>query len=41
MEGMNNKQLNEYIELIARLVEAKAETSAEAVEIIRSCKVEA
>nr|DAU26001.1 MAG TPA: UPF0335 protein [Caudoviricetes sp.] len=39
MNGMSNKQLNEYIEMIARLVEEKFEDSAEIVEVIRSCKV--
>lgn len=39
MDGMNTEQLNQYIELIARLVEATAKDAADAVRIVRECKV--
>lgn len=46
MDEMNNAELevlkdNKKLDIIADLVEAKAKTVAEAVEIIRNCKVEA
>ena len=37
--GMTNAQLNGYLELIAKLVEAKAATPEEAAKIIREAKV--
>ena len=37
-EGMTNAQFNEYLETLAKLVESKAETVKEAVEIIRDAK---
>lgn len=36
---MNNLQLDEFLELIAKLVEAKAKDVAEAAKIIRDAKV--
>ena len=36
---MTNAQLNGYLELIAKLVEARALTPEQAAEIIRSAKV--
>lgn len=45
MEDMNNAEIeiirdNKKLDILADLVEAKAQTVAEAVEIIRSCKLE-
>lgn len=37
-EGMTNAQLNEYLETLAKLVESKAKTVAEAAQIIRDAK---
>lgn len=37
-EGMSNAQLNAFLETLANLVEAKALTVAEAVELIRQAK---
>ena len=41
MDKMTTAELNEYIESIAEIVELKATTVAEAVEIIRNKKVKA
>ena len=41
MDEMTTAELNEYIESIAEIVELKATTIAEAVDIIRSKKVKA
>lgn len=38
--GMNNAQLREFLELIAKLIEAKALTPAEAAKIVREAKPE-
>lgn len=37
--GMTNQQLDEYIEMIAQLIEANAKTIEEAAEIVRSAKI--
>lgn len=37
--GMTNQQLNAFLENLAKLVENKASTAAEAAEIIREAKV--
>ena len=39
MDGMNTQQVNQYIELIAGLVEATAKNGAEAARIVRECKM--
>ena len=41
MDEMTTAELNEYIESIAEIVELKAKTITEAVDIIRSKKVKA
>lgn len=41
VEGMNNAQLNSFLEQIAKLIEAKAETISEAAEIVRNAKTTA
>lgn len=38
MKGMTNKELSIFLELLARLVEAKASTPNEAAAIIREAK---
>ena len=37
-EGMSNDQLNSLLETIAKLIEAKATTPAEAAELVRAAK---
>ena len=37
-ESMTNQQLNEYLEMLAKLVESKAKTVEEAAQIIREAK---
>ena len=39
IKGMTNAQLNGYLELIAKLIEAKAITLEEAAKIVREAKV--
>lgn len=39
IKGMTNAQLNGYLELIAKLIEAKAITLEEAANIVREAKV--
>lgn len=39
-EGMTNNQLNAFLETLAKLVESKAKTVEEAVELIRKAKTE-
>lgn len=36
--GMTNAEFNAFLETLAKLVESKAQTIAEAVEIIRNAK---
>lgn len=36
--GMTNAELNAFLEVLAKLVESKAETIEEAVELIREAK---
>ena len=36
---MTNKQLNQYLEMIAKMVEEKAKTPKEAAEIVRDAKI--
>ncbi len=36
--GMTNAQLNAFLEQLAKLIESKAETVAEAAEIVRQAK---
>lgn len=38
-EGMTNAELNSFLEQIAKLIEAKAQTPQEAAEIVRDAKV--
>lgn len=40
IKGMTNAQLNGYLELIAKLIEAKAITLEEAAKIVREAKVQ-
>lgn len=37
-EEMNNQQLNQFLEQIAKLIEAKAKTPQEAAKIVREAK---
>ena len=39
MDGMTTQQVNQYIELIASLVETTAKDVADAVRIVRECKM--
>lgn len=39
-EGMTNKQLDAYLETLAKLIESKAKTVEEAAQIIREAKTE-
>lgn len=38
MEGMTNAEFNAFLETLAQLIEAKAETPEEAAEIVRKSK---
>ena len=41
MDRMTTSELNQYLENIAKLIEATAETPAEAAKIVRDSKVKA
>ena len=38
-EGMTNAQFNQFLETLAKLIESKADSPAEAAEIVREAKV--
>ena len=40
MQAMTNAQYNQLLETLARLIEAKAATPAEAAQIVRDAKTE-
>ena len=37
--GMNNQQLDDMLELIAKLIEATAKTPQEAAQVVRDAKI--
>ena len=37
--GMSDKQFNEFLETLAKLIEAKAQTISEAAQIVREAKI--
>lgn len=39
MDEMTTPELNQYLEMIAKLIETKAKTPEEAAQIVRDCKV--
>lgn len=39
MEEMTNAQFNQFLETLAKLIEAKAKTVEEAAELIREAKI--
>lgn len=41
MDEMTSRELNQYLETIAELIEAKAKTPLEAAELVRNMKIEA
>ena len=41
MDEMTSQELNKYLEAIAELIEAKAETPQEAAQIVRDKKINA
>ena len=38
--GMSNEQFNSHLETLAKLIEAKATTAAEAAQIVRDAKID-